>query len=136
MKVYYYVEISKGCKDCGKKHMICSSSVPIGKHASNSPFLFFFNGGRYYKNITELKEWLNDKTIVDSYGNQISCSEFWQLVNKGQFTPLDTHIAPEMTIDRYRFTDYYIANDDCEDCCRLIKERRADYTNKMKDSSN
>lgn len=124
MKVYYYVEISRGCKDCGKKHMTCSSSVPIGKYTSNSPFLFFFNGGEYYKNIAQLKEWLNNKTIVDSYGDKISYSEFWQLVNKGQFASLDTHITPEMTINGYRFTDYYIANDDCNNCYTLIKERK------------
>ncbi len=81
-KVYYYVEIYRGCKDCGKKHITCRSYVPIGKYASNSPFSFFFNSGKYYKNIAQLKEWLNNKTIVDSYGDEISYSEFWQLVNK------------------------------------------------------
>jgi hypothetical protein len=121
MKTRYFAEISQGCEDCGKKHVLCKEFVYIGEDTEKHSFVFAYNSGEYYKNVKEMKAWLKDKLIVDEYGKTISYTEFWQMVESRQGLPLAAHSTCEMVIDGDRFTNHYIAVDDCEDCHRLVE---------------
>ena len=120
MKTRYFAIISRGCRDCGKKHIICKESICIGEDIDKHPFVFAYNGEEYYKNVEEMKVWLKDKPIVDECGKTIIYAEFWQMVESRRELALDKRNICEMVIDGDRFTDYYVAVDDCEDCHRLV----------------
>jgi len=70
----YYTRI-KECKKC-KRHQ----EIHLGKSSAGLRFTFQYNGGFFYKNIAEMQKWLKDKPIFDEYGNKISYTEFWNLV--------------------------------------------------------
>lgn len=56
----------------------------LGKSSFGWKFHFQYNGGKYYKNIKEFKNWLKDKIIYDEYDRQVSKKDFWDLVNSKQ----------------------------------------------------
>lgn len=92
------------CGKCGRYE-----EVHLGKSSGGWEFAFQYNGGRYYKNIEELREWLKDKQILDESGCEIPYKEFWSLVESKKGGLSHTKEYPKDTtsfsIDGYDFTD-------------------------------
>lgn len=109
MSTNYYVRENE-CRAC-KRH----EEIHIGKQSAGWPFTFQFNGGRYYRTIGELKNWLIGRRIYDEYGNEISKVNFWEIVEASQryFTTVtekeSEYSLPVVIIDGYKFLD-------CEFC--------------------
>lgn len=78
MGTNYYAKINK-CKECGN-----SEQIHLGKSSVGWTFSFQYNGGKYYKNIKQMKEWLKDKVIIDEYGGSIDSKKFFSMVEKKQ----------------------------------------------------
>lgn len=76
MGTNYYVG-NKACKECGHR----PDQIHLGKASAGWQFSFQYNGGKFYKNVPEMKEWLKDKQIVNEYGDKISQWEFWEMVD-------------------------------------------------------
>jgi hypothetical protein len=104
MSTNYYVAATRKCEDCQVEHM-CYCGVHLGKSSGGNRFLFAYNGGKYYKNISELREWLKDKRIIDEYGRPVTYDELWDKVQNMQSFPLDLDSKYECLIDGYRFMD-------------------------------
>jgi len=73
-------------------------------------FSFQYNGGEYYKNIKEMKEWLRGKRIFDEYGEENTYKEFWDMVDEKQKTGKRNHAKKfpgntEKVIGGYSFSD-------------------------------
>ena len=110
MGTNYYVKTDR-CKSCGHKE----EGVHLGKSSIGWIFSFQLNGGIFYKNIEEMKQWLIGKEIEDEYDKTISHTEFWEMVeakqlqesNKSHANQTDCRHSTE--IDGYSFTD-------CEFC--------------------
>lgn len=54
--------------------------VHLGKSSDGWSFALQYNGGRFYTNFEEMKEWLKDKVIENEYGEKVSKEEFVKLV--------------------------------------------------------
>ena len=78
--------------------------------------MFQYNGGKFYKNVKEMREWLKDKQIENEYGEQIKPETFWEMVEQKQNNSQNKNHALEMiksdhssyydtVIDGYSFTD-------------------------------
>ena len=108
MGTNYYVPIDKECPDCGKSHL-CREGMHIGKSSFGWKFLFAFNGGEYYKNLDELKSFIEDKKIWNEYGEEVTHEEFWHLVKVKQEAEepesVNNFATYVMNIDGYRFMD-------------------------------
>lgn len=57
MGMNYYAEGMVECHNCGGKH-ICKNGIHLGKSSAGWRFLFAFNGGEYYKDVSSIKQWL------------------------------------------------------------------------------
>ncbi len=104
----YYVKTKK-CKHCGYK----PEGIHLGKSSGGWTFTFQYNGGQYYKNVKEMKEWLKDKKIEDEYYEEISHKDFWKMVNDKQ-KELNCHAkqCPSQSnfmVDGYSFSDCYFS---------------------------
>lgn len=104
MSTNYYVAGFCECIKCQMKHM-CDYSIFIGV-SSDSRFLFAYNGGKYYKNISGLKEWLKDKQIINEHGERIDYDEFWKMVENAQRFPLNPYSRGDWVVDGYRFKEW------------------------------
>ncbi len=109
MGTNYYTK-TKTCKECGHKQ----NGIHLGKSSAGWTFSFQYNGGRYYKNIKEMKEWLSDKEIENEYGESVSKEEFWNLVESKKNEPNNhalymfkeyPNMDGEYIIDGHSFTD-------------------------------
>lgn len=99
MGTNYYARINT-CPTCHRPE----EEIHLGKSSMGWQFLFAYNGGDYYKDVDELKEWLKGKTIFDEYDRAVSHDDFWSLIEAKQATvnPSDGHF---ITINGYRFMD-------------------------------
>lgn len=81
-------------------------SIHIGKQDKGWRFFFNHNDWKYYKNIQEMKTWLQDCELVDEYGTLLNQEEFWEDVKQRQ--SLKSHITewPSAYIvkDEYEFS--------------------------------
>jgi hypothetical protein len=111
MGTNYYTKTKK-CPECGHQ----PEGIHLGKSSGGWQFSFQYNGGQYYKNVEEMKEWLKDKAILDEYGNSISNKEFWVMVERKQKEEKLNHAKfchekypytreTEHVIDGYSFSD-------------------------------
>jgi len=111
MGTNYYAK-KEPCPTCGH----APESIHLGKSSMGWQFSFQYNGGRYYKNVEEMREWLKDKSIFDEYGEKLSHEEFWKIVAAKQKPEFKNHAQQcrkeksfgylrEMVIDGYSFTD-------------------------------
>lgn len=71
----YYVKTEK-CRECGHK----PEGIHLGKSSMGWTFSFQYNGGKYYKNIEEMKEWLKDEKIENEIGEIVPHKDFWEMV--------------------------------------------------------
>ena len=108
MGTNYYTKTKK-CKECGHK----PEGIHLGKSSSGWQFSFQYNGGQYYKNIEEMKLWLQDKEIEDEYGRNISQEEFWEMIKDKQKEKLnhakEYPSSSNFIIDGYSFSDCYFS---------------------------
>lgn len=104
MGTNYYVK-TETCPTCGHK----PEEIHLGKSSIGWTFSFQYNGGNFYKNVQEMKEWLKDKKIEDEYGRDISHDDFWKMVKRKQKEKnchaRDYPGGTEMLIDGYSFSD-------------------------------
>lgn len=105
MGTNYYIKTKK-CKECGYK----PEGIHLGKSSGGWTFSFQYNGGQYYKNVSEMKEWLKDKEIEDEYGTLLTQEEFWKMIKDKQKNENKNHSIEykserDFVIDGYSFSD-------------------------------
>lgn len=112
MGTNYYLKTEK-CETCGHKE----EGLHLGKSSMGWQFSFQYNGGQYYKNVEEMKEWLKDKKIENEYGEEVSYAEFWEMIENKQKPDFKNHAEEvsktnpsyargiEFIINGYSFTD-------------------------------
>jgi hypothetical protein len=86
MGTNYYTK-EKKCKACGHK----PDGIHLGKSSGGWQFIFQYNGGQYYKNVAEMKEWLKDKIIEDEYGQLIRHTDFWKQIENPERKKMLNH---------------------------------------------
>jgi len=104
MGTNYYTKL-KECKHCNRYE-----EVHLGKSSAGWQFSFQYNGGEYYKNIEQMKEWLKGKQILNEYEEKVSYEEFWEMVKNKQKSSNSNHASKHTdynnrVIDGYSFTD-------------------------------
>lgn len=109
MGMNYYVKIPKmrKCAACGNKHT-CQKMIHIGKYSLGHRFRFAYNGGKYYKTIESLRQFLEQrKKVYSEDGCEIASDEFWQAVAKcDRFAQKDDCVGcGEMLIEDSIFID-------------------------------
>ncbi len=110
MGTNYYTKTEK-CSTCGNK----PEGIHLGKSSGGWQFSFQYNGGRYYKNVAEMREWLKDKNIENEYGEEVPYKDFWAMVEEKQKIEFKNHAeymqreypqsGMEYIIDGYSFSD-------------------------------
>lgn len=110
MGTNYYTRTNT-CENCGNK----PEGIHLGKSSAGWQFSFNYNGGNFYKNVEEMKEWLADKEIEDEYGESVSHDKFWEMVAAKQKADNLNHAEymhkeypshkTEYVIDGYSFSD-------------------------------
>lgn len=114
MGTNYYVK-HNNCECCGRH-----DEIHLGKSSSGWQFSFQYNGGRYYKNVEEMRKWTANKIIKNEYGDIVSYADFWKMVFDKQVSENQNHASyvmknlpessyKEYVIDGFSFTD-------CEFC--------------------
>lgn len=113
MSTNYYVR-ENVCDCCGRY-----DELHLGKSSMGWQFTFQYNGGEYYKNVAEMRKWLEGKRIFDEYDKEISNDEFWQLVESKQKPEFKNHTIYcrehhgirefEMLIDGYSFINVWFS---------------------------
>jgi len=93
------------CPRCKRK-----DAIHLGKSSAGWKFSLQYNGGKYYKNWKEMKEFLAkvEGKIISEYGEEITLNEFIKLVEDKQ-KEARTHIfSDKVIIDNkgYEFCDY------------------------------
>jgi len=104
MGTNYYTR-KKECKECGRYE-----KIHLGKSSFGWQFSFQYNGGQYYKNLKEMKEWLKGRNIWDEYSEQIMQKDFWKMIKEKQIDTNSNHASEnpsetEKVIDGYSFSD-------------------------------
>lgn len=105
MGTNYYTKENE-CDHCGR-----FDEIHLGKSSMGWQFSFQYNGGQYYKNVEEMKVWLESKTITNEYGDKVSNEQFWTMVKKKQVPTNSNHASQyncydtEMVINGYSFSD-------------------------------
>lgn len=105
MGTNYYARVNI-CDKCGRY-----DDIHLGKSSMGWQFSFQFNGGQYYKNVRQMKEWLKDKIIVNEYNEGISQDYFWKMVKEKQKEKLNhaqtysKEYSDEFVIGGYSFSD-------------------------------
>jgi len=106
MGTNYYTQTKK-CPTCGHK----PEGIHLGKSSGGWTFTFQYNGGKYYKNVEEMKSWLKGKKIEDECGKNVSYKEFWEMVEEKQKDEKNWIHASrypserDFLIDGYSFSD-------------------------------
>lgn len=114
MGTNYYTN-TKGCEHCG--HI--PQPIHLGKSSHGWTFSFQYNGGKYYKNVKEMKAWLANKTIEDEYGNMVSYMDFWKMIDDKQNEKMSHALYMQGHAEYNRSTDFVIDGysfSDCEFC--------------------
>ena len=96
MGTNYYAKLNY-CKECGR-----GDEIHLGKSSMGWKFSFQFNGGEYYKNVSEMKEWLKGKIIENEYGEKVPYKNFWEMVKIKQKTK-DPEETDAIIISGYKF---------------------------------
>lgn len=107
-----YYTATKKCPTCEHK----PEGIHLGKSSMGWQFSFQYNGGQYYKNVEEMREWLKGKEIEDEYGAPVTHEDFWKMVAEKQKPEFKNHATyckeqypsssdTEYVIDGYSFTD-------------------------------
>ncbi len=110
MGTNYYTRENE-CDKCGRYEQI-----HLGKSSHGWQFTFQYNGGLYYKGVTQMENWLKDKNIWNEYNEPVTHEDFWGMVkekqnsrNKNHAEYVKTHHPEsaryEHNIDGYSFTD-------------------------------
>src|SRR5574343_829049 len=68
------------CSHCQR----AEEEVHLGKSSCGWIFHFQYNSGKYYQDIEEMREWTKDKDIFNEYGEKVSYTEFWNMVEEAQ----------------------------------------------------
>lgn len=104
MGTNYYTK-ENTCPYCGHT----PSGTHLGKSSAGWTFSFQYNGGRFYKNVEEMKKWLLGKKIEDEYGQEIPHAIFWKMIKDKQKEPhihaLENSSPTEYFIGGYSFSD-------------------------------
>jgi hypothetical protein len=111
MGTNYYTAMKK-CPECGNK----PEGIHLGKSSMGWQFSFQYNGGTYYKNVVEMREWLKDKQIEDEYGDPVTQEDFWLMIEAKQKPEFKNHAeyvkqeypssaGTEHIINGYSFSD-------------------------------
>lgn len=113
MGTNYYTK-EKTCPTC--KHT--PTPIHLGKSSYGWQFSFQYNGGRFYKNVEEMREWLKGKKITDENGGQTSYEAFWRMVDEKQRNPENKNHAEYVhnTINTVRDNDFVIDGYSFSDC--------------------
>jgi len=61
--------------------------IHIGKNSGGWKFMFNHNDWKYYKNMKELKEFIDSGQLINEYGEEYDIEEFWEFVEKKQENP-------------------------------------------------
>lgn len=101
MGTNYYTKTEK-CSKCGHQ----PEGIHLGKSSAGWRFSFQYNGGVFYKNIRQMKNWLKDKKIEDEYGAEISYDKFWEMVRVKQMFAEKELPEKVIKIDGYNFFNY------------------------------
>jgi hypothetical protein len=101
MSVNYYAVLKKRCTACGAD----AETIHLGKLSSGWAFVFNLNGEKYYKNASEMKDWLQGRTILNEYGEKISEKYFWNLVEERQRSGKSHTGEGILNIDGFNFID-------------------------------
>ena len=106
MGMNYYAEGMVECSNCGEEHL-CKNGVHLGKSSGGWRFLFAFNGGEYYKDVSSMRQWLKNRLIYNECGERVSHKDFWEMVARKQQIGREPYNDGlyEMDIDGYRFMD-------------------------------
>jgi hypothetical protein len=110
MGTNYYTKTQK-CPTCGHK----PEGIHLGKSSGGWVFSFQYNGGRYYKNVEEMKLWLKAKRIVNEYGENVTQKEFWEMIEEKQKNKDNWNHAGkypsdhDFVINGYSFSDCYFS---------------------------
>ena len=97
MGTNYYTKVNE-CNECGRH-----DDIHLGKSSAGWQFVFQYNGGQYYKDTEEMREWMKGKIICDEYGRNVSGDQFWKFVESKQS---DTQGGGDATIiNGYTFYD-------------------------------
>ncbi len=109
MGTNYYTRINE-CKHCKR-----FENIHLGKSSAGWQFSFQYNGGQYYQNIKEMKDFLKDKIIKDEYDHIVTHDKFWEMVESKQKNKLNhvdymkknhpNYSERDFKIDGYSFTD-------------------------------
>jgi len=105
MGTNFYTKLNE-CESCGRYN-----EIHLGKSSYGWQFSFQYNGGLFYKNISEMKKWLKGRTIENEYGEIIKYDEFWKMVKAKQKKEFQNHAQSypdstyELVIGGYSFSD-------------------------------
>jgi hypothetical protein len=103
MGTNYYAK-TESCACCGRG----GEEIHLGKNSGGWAFRVQYNGGRYYTNWSEFKNWVKDKKIEDEYGRSVSATELIGLIElkKEIRDPEEVNYSGQMhIIDGYKFYD-------------------------------
>lgn len=108
MGTNYYTKTKK-CTTCGHK----PEGLHLGKSSMGWTFSFQYNGGKYYKNVSQMKKWLKDKRIEDECGDEVSVDYFWEMVRE-KMKEKNNHAKQfpgfgSLVIGGHSFTDCYFS---------------------------
>lgn len=85
--------------------------VHLGKSSLGWSFALQYNGGRFYGDFKEMKEWLKDKVIENEYGEKVSVEDFVKMVEdkkniKDHSADYGARSGSILKIDGYKFFDW------------------------------
>jgi len=104
MGTNYYIKINV-CPACKRPE----EEIHLGKASFGWQFSFQYNGGKYYKNVKEMKEWLRGRQIWDEYDEKVRQKAFWKMIESKRGGKNHTKECPEdhrsFNIEGYSFTD-------------------------------
>ena len=99
MGTNYYTRIEE-CNKCGR-----FEQIHLGKSSYGWRFAFQGNGGKFYKDIPEMKKWLKGKTITNEYGYTVSYQAFWKMVAEKQKIVEPEIMSHASYLNGYTFLD-------------------------------
>lgn len=110
MGTNYYIRENE-CENCKR-----FEDIHLGKSSYGWQFSFNYNGGKFYKNIGQMKKWTKNKVIKDEYGDTITYNDFWTMVESKQTKENKNHAEychekypylkdRELIIGGYSFSD-------------------------------
>lgn len=103
-----FYALNTHCKLCGQKLSGKTGVIQkthLGKSSRGWKFALAYNGGKYYTSWAEMKDWLENKQIINEYGENVSLEEFIDWVEDRQtlIDPVEDDGA--INIYGYKFID-------------------------------